>query len=94
MMKSTLNTLKGMKLGGDKIKELMNTDKYHQGERMSCKENAYLQRRGRITSPQSTQDQEYDEDDDPYCQGFEKEESTYDSDQDCQEHDDQHGYSR
>ena len=51
--------------------------------------NAYLQNKGRPTRLKSTQDQEYDEDDDPYCQGLE--ESTYDSDQECQEHDDRYG---
>ena len=45
--------------------------------------------KGRPTRLKSTQDQEYDEDDDPYCQGLE--ESTYDSDQECQEHDDRYG---
>ena len=51
--------------------------------------NAYLQNKGRPTRLKSTQDQEYDEEDDPYCQGLE--ESTYDSDQECQEHDDRYG---
>jgi len=76
--------------GSKKLKELMDTDKYHQGESKTCETNSCLLYKGKSTSPQSTQDQEYDEDDDPYCQGFEKEESTYDSDQDFQEHDDQH----
>ena len=88
-MKSILHTLKGMKLGGNTIKELMDTDEYHQGESNECKANAYLQHKGRPTRLKSTQDQEYDEDDDPYCQGLE--ESTYDSDQECQEHDDRYG---
>ena len=69
-MRSILHTLQGMTIGGIRIKELMDTDKYHQGERMKSKEHAYvrkqprdLQHRGRVTSPQSTQDredQEYD----------------------------------
>jgi hypothetical protein len=44
----------------------MNTDKHHQGESKKCREKAYLQHRGRSTSPKSTQDrddQEYDEGD-------------------------------
>ena len=54
----------------------MDTDKYHQEKRMKCKEHAYarkqprdLQHRGRVTSPQSTQDredQEYEEGDQSY----------------------------
>jgi hypothetical protein len=72
----------------------MDTDKYHQGERMKSKEHAYsrkqprdLQRRGRLTSPQSTQDredQEYEEED----QSYQDQRSTYEYDRDCQEHDD------
>ena len=89
MMRSILNTLKGMKIGGNTIKELMDTEEYHQGENNECNVNAYLQNKGRPTRLKSTQDQEYDEEDDPYCQGLE--ESTYDSDQECQEHDDLHG---
>ena len=78
-----------MKIGGNTIKELMDTEEYHQGESNECNENAYLQHKGRPTRLESTQDQEYDEEDDPYCQGLE--ESTYDNDQECQEHDDQCG---
>ena len=65
---------------------------------MKSKEHAYarkqprdLQRRGRVTSPQSTQDrevQEYEEGDQSYQEG---QRSTYDYDQDCQEHDDPDG---
>ena len=47
-----------MTIGGDRFKEVMDTDKYHQGERMKSKEHAYarepsrdLQRRGRVTNP-------------------------------------------
>jgi hypothetical protein len=89
LMKSILYTLKGMKIGGNTIKELMDTEEYHQGESNECNENAYLQHKGRPTRLESTQDQEYDEEDDPYCQDLE--ESTYDSDQECQEHDDRYG---
>jgi len=89
MMKSILHTHKGMKIGGNTIKELMDTEEYHQGERNECNANTYLQHKGRPTRLTSTQDQEYDEDDDPYWQGLE--ESTYDSDQECQEHDDRYG---
>jgi hypothetical protein len=63
----------------------MNTDKYHQGEREKCKEKAYLQHKGRSTSPQSTQDrddQEYEEGNQDY---EDSQRSTYDNDQDCQE---------
>ena len=91
MMRSILQTLQGMIIGGSRIKELMNTDKYHQGERMECKTKAYLLNRGRSTRPQSTQDrddQEYEEGD----QSYEKSQrSTYDYDQDCQEHDTEDG---
>ena len=65
MMKSILHTLKGMKIGGNTIKELMDTEEYHQGESNECKANAYLQNKGRPTRLKSTQDQEYDEEDDP-----------------------------
>jgi hypothetical protein len=34
MMRSILHTLQGMPIGGSRIKELMNTGNYHQGERM------------------------------------------------------------
>ena len=100
-MRSILHTLQGMTIGGDRIKELIDTNKYHQGERMKSKEHAYarkqprdLQHRGRVTSPQSTQDredQEYEEGDQSYEEG---QRSTYDYDQDCQEHDDQDGKPR
>jgi len=66
MMRSILHTLQGVTTGGSRIKELMNTDKHHQGESKKCREKAYLQHRGRSTSPKSTQDrddQEYDEGD-------------------------------
>jgi len=89
LMKSILYTLKDMKIGGNTIKELMDTEEYHQGENNEYNADAYLQHKGRPTRHTSTKDQECDEDDDPYCQGLE--ESTYDSDQECQEHDDQYG---
>jgi hypothetical protein len=86
LMKSILYTLKDMKIGGNTIKELMDTEEYHQGENNEYNADAYLQHKGRPTRHTSTKDQECDKDDDPYCQGLE--ESTYDSDQECQEHDD------
>ena len=89
MMKSILHTLTGMKIGGNTIKELMDTEEYHQGESNEYNANTYLQHKGRPTRLTSTKDQEYDEDDNPYCQGLE--ESTYDSDQECQENDDRYG---
>ncbi len=86
LMKSILYTLKDMKIGGNTIKELMDTEEYHQGENNEYNADAYLQHKGRPTRHTSTKDQGCDKDDDPYCQGLE--ESTYDSDQECQEHDD------
>ena len=88
-MRSILHTLQGMTVGGDRIKELMDTDKYHQGGSMKSKEHVYarkqprdLQHRGRVTGPQFTQDredQEYEEEDQIY-EGDQR--STYDYDQD------------
>jgi hypothetical protein len=37
MMRSILHTFQGMAFGGSRIKGLMNTDKYLQGERMEWK---------------------------------------------------------
>ena len=75
-MRSILHTLQGTTVGGDRIKEVMDTDKYHQVGSMKSKEHAYarkqprdLRHRGRVTSPQSTQDredQEYEEGDQSY----------------------------
>jgi hypothetical protein len=94
VMRSTLHTLQGMTIGGNRIKNLMDTDRYHQGERSKSKENApariqprNLQVRGRVPEPQTTQDQEdqeYEEED----QGYQDLRSTYDYNRDCQGHDD------
>ena len=46
-MRSILHTLQGMTIGGDRIKELMDIDKYHQGERMKSKEHAYPRKQPR-----------------------------------------------
>jgi hypothetical protein len=78
LMKSIVHTLKGMEIGGNTIKELMDTEEYHQGEINECNENAYLQHKGRPTRLESTQDQEYDEEDDPYCQGLKESKLWYD----------------
>ncbi len=91
MMRSILHTLKGLSIRGSRIKELMFTDNYHQGEKMECKAKTYLQNSGRLTSPQSTQDcedQESEEGDQSY---EDSQRSTYDSDQDCQQHDAEDG---
>ena len=100
-MRSILHTLQGMTIGGDRIKELVDTDKYHQGERMKNKEHAYvrkqprdLQNRGRVTIPRSTQDREDQEYEGGYQSYQEDQRSTYDYDQDYQEHDDQDGKPR
>ncbi len=90
-MRSILHTLQGLSIGGSRMKELMHTDKYHQGEKMECKSKTYLQNSGRSTSPQSIQDrddQEYEEGDQNY---EDRQLSTYDSDQDSQEHDTEDG---
>ncbi len=67
-MRTTLHTLQGMTIGGNRIKKLMDTDRYHQGERIKSKESASarpqprnLQSRGRVPNPQTTQDLEYEE---------------------------------
>ena len=46
-MKSILHTLQGMTIGGIRIKELMDTDKYHQGETKKSKEHAYARKQPR-----------------------------------------------
>jgi hypothetical protein len=63
VMRTTLHTLQGMTIGGNRIKKLMDTDRYHQGERIKSKESASarpqprnLQSRGRVPNPQTTQD--------------------------------------
>ena len=92
VMRSTLHTLQGMTIGGNRIKKLMDTDRYHQGERIKSKESASartqprnLQSRGRVPNPQTTQDQEYEERD----QGYEDRRSTYDYDQGYEEQEDE-----
>ena len=40
MMRSTLRTLQGMTIGENRIKKLMDTDRYHQGERIKNKESS------------------------------------------------------
>ena len=62
-----------MTIGGNRIKKLMDTDRYHQGESIKSKESAStrkqprnLQIRGRLPKPQTTQDrkdQEYEKGD-------------------------------
>jgi hypothetical protein len=94
LMRSTLHTLRGMTIGGNRIKNLMDTDSNRQGERIKSKESASartqtrnLQFRGRVPEPQTTQDredQEYEEED----QSYQNQRSTYDYDRDCQEHED------
>jgi hypothetical protein len=86
MMRSILHTLQGLSIGGSRIKELMLTDKYHQGEKMECKAKTYLQNSGRSTSPQSTQDCEDQESEEGDQSNEDSQRSTYDSDQDCQQH--------
>ena len=96
LMRSILHTLQGMTIGGNRIKDLMDNDKQHQGEKIKSKENASartqprnLQFRGRVPEPHTTrdrEDQEYEEGD---HLGSEQagQRPTYDYDQDYQEHD-------
>ena len=85
-----------MTIGGNRIKKLIDTDRYHKGERIKIKESAStrtqprnLQIRGRIPSPQSTQN---DREDQEYEVGDQSDqdhhESTCKDHQDYQEHED------
>ena len=89
VMRSTLHTLQGMTIGGNRIKKLMDTDRYHQGERIKSKESASartqprnLQSRGRVPNPQTTQDQEYEEDHQNYEDDYENKNGLQDEGED------------
>ena len=89
VMRTTLHTLQGMTIGGNRIKKLMDTDRYHQGERIKSKESASarpqprnLQSRGRVPNPQTTQDLGYEEDHQNYEDNYENKNGLQDEGED------------